>query len=156
LKEFDRKPSVLPRDATKLNPIFGVLEQEQKLSLVPRKPLQIRNCVAGIEQVVQPPAIDINPEAAFRVEYLKQLSQRTNPFNKRQSEYSHPQHKFDVSQMKIKPSYAELERMGCASSINHSRFGKHTSFDSGESRKRTKALLESESKGQIMRIDASA
>ena len=85
---------------------------------MPRKPTEIRNCVVGIEQVVQPPAIDINPEAAFRVEYLKQLSQRTNPFNKRQSEYSHPQHKFDLLQMQIKPSCKELERMGCASSIN--------------------------------------
>ena len=39
LKEFERKPRLVTKDETKVNPIFGILEQDQKLSLVPRKAL---------------------------------------------------------------------------------------------------------------------
>jgi hypothetical protein len=52
MKEFDKKPRLVTKHETKLNPIFAVLEQDQTLSLVPRKALHIRNCVVGIEKVV--------------------------------------------------------------------------------------------------------
>ena len=56
------------------NPIFDIQEFRNNLSLVPRRPVPIRNCVVGIEQIIHPPAIDITPESGFSLEYIKQLS----------------------------------------------------------------------------------
>lgn len=102
-------------------------------------PVKISNFVAGYNRVVQPPALDFAPEPLFKVEYYKQLSQRPNPFNKRQSEYTRPMHKFEISKMKIKPSYNELERMGCGTSMNQSRLGS-SSMASQQSARRSRAL----------------
>ena len=77
---------------------------------MPQKPVKTKNLVLGSEQIVKGPDMPLDHVCSYRLNYFKCLTQRPNPFNKRNSDVQDRREIKVMSQMigRSDPNYDKI------------------------------------------------